>query len=94
MIEALYCIGEMEYAREIYATNQAGKMMIGSPCRKYFEEEGDETVSDHMQNRKEILKYFNPLRMIRWWDYLVGQSMDDLKDAYLLNQVGCTQGIH
>lgn len=47
LIEALYCIGEMEYAREIYATNQAGKMMIGSPCRKYFEEEGDETVSDH-----------------------------------------------
>lgn len=93
LIEAYYCIGEMESAWEIYITNQAGKMMIGSPCRKYFEEDGEETVSDYMKNRKEILKYFNPLRMIRWWDYLVGRSMDDLKDEYLLSKLpsgGCT----
>ena len=77
-IEACYCAGTRERAREIYQACHAGDMRIGSPCRKYLEAETDLTIAEHEQNKKEIFEYFNPLRMVRWWDRLVGHAMDTL----------------
>lgn len=84
LIEAYYCIKDMEHAMEIYEAYHAKDMMIGSPCRKYFDERICESISEYEYNRAQIFRYFNPLRMVCWWDRLVGNSMDDLSDNLLL----------
>lgn len=84
IVEAYYCVGEFGRAREIYTTYCVGNILYDSPCRNFFEQERNEDALEYEHNRTEILRRFGPTGRIEIWSRLVGHSMDDLMDSFLL----------
>lgn len=84
MLEAYYCAGAPEKARQIYGICHAREIPMESPCANYLEKGMQENAEAYARNREALLKNYNPVRNIDLRTSLSGHSMDDPRSDFLL----------
>lgn len=88
LLEAYYCAEAPEKARQIYEACHAGDIPVQSPCANCLKNGIEESAEEYARNRKAILRYYNPIRNLDFWNRLAEPFPDIRKGDFPIKKEG------